>query len=160
MDLFRLLSLGNADSDSEYAPIVCAYFAAKIFVRNKPTHKILHLIRWLICHTFFRSFFFEVPQFEAHQFNSAQHIKPVNFRVAEELHLRKGKRTISGYFLIDRFPTRESIRLRFTTKYFASYNFAAVEINIHNYNFVTPRANNERFVTVTEKFTQPCRVCF
>ena len=159
MELFRLSSLGNADSDFRIRIHFVRILRSKCFVRNRSTHKILQLIQWLICHTFLRSFFLENPQWEDHQLHSVQRIKPVNFRVADEVHLWKGKRRISGYFPIDRFPTRESIRLRFTTKYFSSYNFAAVEINIHNYNFTVPRESNEQFVTVTEKFIRPCTVC-
>ena len=73
-----------------------------------------------------------------------------DFTVIEDLHVRNNKRTLSGYFPIKTFPTRESIRIRFTTASNLFVPFSGAKINVHNYNFVNARANNERFVTITE----------
>ena len=73
-----------------------------------------------------------------------------DFTVVEDLHVRNNKRTVSGYFPIETFPTCESIRIRFTTASHLFVAFTGAKVNVHNYNFVKARANNERFVTITE----------
>ena len=123
---------------------------AKVFQFDKDLQRsfsltkiFLFILQTLIYHSFLQTLFTN-SSFREHKIASFR--DPTDFTIVEQLHINKGKRQIIGKFSIRKFPKRESNRNRFTNC--SEYNFGAVRVNIHNYNFANARQNNERLVTI------------